>query len=271
MRLRRHTSSSQAHHSCPCWVRGLVHVIATAGPVTDVPDEGSGSARARSGPLTAHELGAVTGSLRPALSAAWDRDRRSSRRSCGRSEVSVRWPSKEEPMHSEDDRRSARADRRLVGVDRCIASDHTVRVLRGDGSEVRRRRACPTVVSLTLLETAALVGAPAGTRLEVVMEPTGPAWLPVAVFFTSRGHRVFRVASAKAADLRRFLSRHAKSNGIDADTLARLPLLAPGSLQPLELPGVEAAALDRRVRACDRLSRQGALHQRRIKDLVCAS
>jgi transposase len=169
---------------------------------------------------------------------------------------------------SENDRRSARADRRLVGVDLGIASDHTVRVLRGDGSEVCRRRACPTVESLTRLETAALVGAPVGTRLEVVIEPTGPAWLPVAVFFTSRGHRVFRVASAKAADLRRFLSRHAKSNGIDADTLARLPLLAPGSLQPLELPGCEAAALDRRVRACDRLTQQGALHQRRIKDLV---
>jgi len=156
------------------------------------------------------------------------------------------------------------AERRLVGVDLGIASDHTVRVLRGDGSEVCRRRARPTVESLTRLEAAALAGAPAGTRLEVVVEPTGPAWLPVAVFFTTRGHRVFRVASAKAADLRRFLSRHAKSNGIDADTLARLPLLAPGSLQPLELPGVEAAALDRRVRACD----QGALHQRRIKDLV---
>jgi len=105
---------------------------------------------------------------------------------------------------SENDRRSARADRRLVGVDLGIASDHTVRVLRGDGSEVCRRRACPTVESLTRLETAALVGAPVGTRLEVVIEPTGPAWLPVAVFFTSRGHRVFRVASAKAADLRRF-------------------------------------------------------------------
>jgi hypothetical protein len=62
--------------------------------------------------------------------------------------------------------------------------------------------------------------------------------------------------------------RHAKSNGIDADTLARLPLLAPASLQPLELPGAEVAALDRRVRACDRLTRQGAVHQRRIKDLV---
>jgi len=59
------------------------------------------------------------------------------------------------------------------------------------------------------------------------------------------------VASAKAADLRRFLSRHAKSNGIDADTLARLPLIAPESLQPLELPGPEAAALDRWLGACD--------------------
>jgi transposase len=89
------------------------------------------------------------------------------------------------------------------------------------------------------------------------------------VFFLTRGHAVFRVASAKAADLRRFLSRHAKSNGIDADTLARLPLLAPAGLHPLELPASEAAAaLDRRVRACDRLTQQGAVHQRRIKDLV---
>lgn len=160
-------------------------------------------------------------------------------------------------------------DRRLIGIDLGIASDHTVRVLDGGGSEVCRRRARPTVESLTAVEAAALAGAAAGVRLEVVIEPTGPAWLPIAMFFTARGHRVFRVSSAKAADLRKFLSRHAKSNGIDADTLARLPLLAPASLHPLELPTTAAAAaLDRRVRACDRLTRQAALHQRRIKDLV---
>jgi transposase len=160
-------------------------------------------------------------------------------------------------------------DRRLVGIDLGIASDHTVRVLDGRGGEVCRRRARPTVESLAAVETAALAGVAPGTRLEVVIEPTGPAWLPIAVFFTARGHQVFRVSSAKAADLRRFLSRHAKSNGIDADTLARLPLLAPASLHPLELATTaETAALDRRVRACDRLTQQGALHQRRIKDLV---
>jgi transposase len=79
---------------------------------------------------------------------------------------------------------------------------------------------------------------------------------------------VFRVSSQKAVDLRRFLSRHAKSNGIDADTLARLPLVDPDGLTPLQLPGCERAALDRRVRACDRLTVQASEHKVRLKDLV---
>jgi transposase len=124
------------------------------------------------------------------------------------------------------------------------------------------------MASLTVIEQAALTGAGEGTRLEVIIEPTGPAWLPIAVFFSARGHTVFRVSSQKAADLRRFLSRHAKSNGIDADTLARLPLVDPRGLQPLQLPGPARAALDRRVRACDRLTMAAAEHKVRLKDLV---
>lgn len=158
--------------------------------------------------------------------------------------------------------------RRLVGIDLGIASAHTVRVLNEAGETIAKRKAWPTVDSLSEIEAAALVGAPAGTRLEVVVEPTGPAWLPIAVFFDRRGHVVHRVSSAKAADLRRFLSRHTKTNGIDADTLARLPLFDPAGLQPLRLPDAQRAALDRRVRACDRLTRAGAEHKVRIKDLV---
>jgi transposase len=158
--------------------------------------------------------------------------------------------------------------RRLVGIDLGIASAHTVRVLDGEGNTIAKRKAWPTTESLGEVETVALFGCPAGTRLEVVIEPTGPAWLPIAVFFSARGHIVHRVSSAKAHDLRRFLSRHTKTNGIDADTLARLPLFDPAGLQPLELPGAQRAALDRRVRATDRLTQQGALHKRRMKDLV---
>jgi transposase len=159
-------------------------------------------------------------------------------------------------------------DRRLVGIDLGIISAHTVRVLDSDGSVVCRRKALPTQDSLLEVERAALAGTPSGVRLEVVLEPTGPSWLPIAVFFCSRGHTVYRVSSAKAHDLRRVLSRQAKSNGIDADTLARLPLVDPAGLHPLELPDAQRAALDRRVRACDRLTQAGACHKRRIKDLV---
>jgi transposase len=166
----------------------------------------------------------------------------------------------------EEDGQPAR--RRLVGVDLGIASRHSVRVLEADGRLVCRASCVPSVESLTLMERAALDGAPDGTRLAVVFEPTGPAWLPIAVFFARRGHDVYRVSSAKAADLRRFLRRHAKSNGIDAETLARMPLADPAGLQKLELPGADLAALDRRVRACDRLTSAGSEHKVRIKDLV---
>lgn len=158
--------------------------------------------------------------------------------------------------------------RRLVGIDLGIATAHTVRVLDGEGKVLAKRKAWPNVESLSELEATALAGCPEGTKLEVVMEPTGLAWLPIAVFFANRGHVVHRVSSAKASDLRKFLSRHTKTNGIDAETLARLPLLEPAGLQQLQLPNAERAALDRRVRATDRLTRLAAEHKVRIRTLV---
>ncbi|WP_028932074.1 hypothetical protein [Pseudonocardia asaccharolytica] len=53
-------------------------------------------------------------------------------------------------------------ERRLVGIDLGIASDHTGRVLDGRGGEVCRRRARPTGESLAAVEAAARAGAPAG-------------------------------------------------------------------------------------------------------------
>jgi transposase len=167
-----------------------------------------------------------------------------------------------------DEGENEMAERRLVGIDLGIASAHTVRVLDESGETVAKRKCWPTVDSLTGIEIAALAGAAAGTRLEVIMEPTGPAWLPIAVFFGARGHQVFRVSSAKASDLRKFFSRHTKTNGIDADTLARLGIVDRAGLIPLRLPDAPRAALDRRVRATDRLTAQATEHKVRIKDLV---
>lgn len=132
--------------------------------------------------------------------------------------------------------------RRLVGIDLGIATAHTVVVTDETGRVIARKRCSPNMESLEKVERAALDNAPEGVRLDVVMEPTGAAWLPVAVFFVSRGHNVFRVSSAKAFDLRRFMSRHAKSNSIDAETLAKLAVIDRANLVPLTLPTAAQAS-----------------------------
>jgi transposase len=157
---------------------------------------------------------------------------------------------------------------RLLGIDLGITSDHTAVVVDDTGRVRARRRARSTVASLAVLEAAALDGADPGTCLVVVIEPTGSAWLPVAVFFGRRGHTVLRVTSAKAADLRRFLARHAKSNRIDAETLARLPLVAPTGLTAVEFGSPARASLDRRVRAVARLTAEIGRRKTRIRALA---
>ena len=86
---------------------------------------------------------------------------------------------------------------RLLGIDLGITSDHTAVVIDDAGSIRARRRARSTVASLAALEAAALAAVP-DAHLVVVVEPTGPAWLPVAVFFGRRGHTVLRVTSVSA-------------------------------------------------------------------------
>lgn len=158
--------------------------------------------------------------------------------------------------------------RRIIGMDLGVVSDHVVAICDHTGATLAKRRCRPTKSSLEAIEAAALAEAPEGTRLEVVIEPTGAAWMPVAVFFCRRGHTVYRVSSQKAADLRRFLSRHAKSNAIDALTLARIAIVDPEHLVALELPSAELAALTRRARAADALTEQIAARKTRLRELA---
>jgi len=158
--------------------------------------------------------------------------------------------------------------RRIIGLDLGVATDHTAVVLDEAGAQLARRRAQPTRASLEGLRAVALAGAPEGTVVEVVMEPTGPAWLPVAVFFSARGDRVCRVSSQRASDLRRYFRRHHKTNRIDATTLARMAIVEGGELRPVELARGDAAALDREVRVTERLTEEMAERKVRIRDLA---
>ena len=75
--------------------------------------------------------------------------------------------------------------RRLAGIDLGIASEHTVRVLDGAGNKVCAARCVPARESLLAMEARALAGTPPGTRLEVILEPAGAAWFPVARFLAA--------------------------------------------------------------------------------------
>lgn len=158
--------------------------------------------------------------------------------------------------------------RRIVGLDLGVATDHTAVVLDESGAELARRRVQPTRASFEALRAVALAGTEQAAVLEVVMEPTGPAWLPVAVFFAAAGDRVHRVSSQRAADLRRYFRRHHKTNRIDATTLARMAVMEGHALRPVELARGDAAALDREVRVTERLTEEIATRKVRIRDLA---
>ena len=83
--------------------------------------------------------------------------------------------------------------------------------------------------------------------LTVVLEPTRNAWVPVAAYFMALGAKVVVVPPEQAADLRRYYSKHAKTDKLDSKLLARLPLLHPDGLVALGDLG-PARALKRAVR-----------------------
>lgn len=78
-------------------------------------------------------------------------------------------------------------------------------------------------------------GAAANTPLRAVMEPTGGIWRPVSSYLIQRGVTVYLVNTQQVADLRRFYSKHAKSDRISAEVLVRLPWVNPDALHPLQL------------------------------------
>ena len=64
----------------------------------------------------------------------------------------------------------------------------------------------------------------------VVMEPTRNAWVPLAAWFRRQGARVVLVPPERSADLRSYYAKHTKSDRLDSQLLARLPLLHPDGL-----------------------------------------
>jgi transposase len=144
---------------------------------------------------------------------------------------------------------------RTIGIDLSVKGEHKAVIADEQGrfvSPVLTIRSHPD--SLRRLLELAQEGNADGC-LQAVLEPTGMAWLPVAVFLSQQGVTVFLVNSQQVADLRRYYKKHAKSDRIDGRVLAKLPLVNPENLHRLELPGAVALACQRGCKQLDRIQK----------------
>jgi len=77
---------------------------------------------------------------------------------------------------------------------------------------------------------ATLCGGALPEEVMFISEPTGTIWHSVESYLSSRGYGFFLVSPQKTHDLRRFYKRHAKTDTIDAYTLAKMALVHPEGL-----------------------------------------
>ena len=135
---------------------------------------------------------------------------------------------------------------RIIGLDLALTSAHRAVVMEASGKFVGRVRSLRTdPEQLGGLLSQARQGLAASEPLVVVMEPTGLAWLPVAVYLLLQQVQVYLVNSRQVSDLRRYFRRHHKSDRIDARVLAQLYLLSQAKLHPLCLPPAAVYHLQR--------------------------
>lgn len=85
-------------------------------------------------------------------------------------------------------------------------------------------------------------------ELVVVVEATGMSWFPIAVFFQQKEIPLYRVKAQKSEEFRDFISRYAKTDELDADSLARLYYTIPDQLHQVWLPLGDLHSLRRWVK-----------------------
>lgn len=160
--------------------------------------------------------------------------------------------------------------KRIVGIDLAVASDHRAAVYdAGSMSFIGRSFAVPRsyegFFNLLRRATAGYTGA-----VSFVMEPTSGVWKPLSAFLLAHGYTVYLVKPQKVFDLRKFLRKHTKSDRIDAQALAKLPIIDPDGIYPLQFPRPRLEALNRYCRQRDRIMRSVSSRKARIQAFFTA-
>ncbi len=133
---------------------------------------------------------------------------------------------------------------RHIGIDLAITGPHRAAVMEADGAFAGKSFSFDRSFEdfEYLLKRATPKDDPA-CKLTFVLVPTSKTWIPLCCFLMQRGHTVFSVTPQKAADLRKYYKKHTKSDRIDAEVLAKLPLIDRKNLNELWLPNSVTGAL----------------------------
>jgi transposase len=155
---------------------------------------------------------------------------------------------------------------RVLGIDLATKAQHQAIVVDERSECISPLLKFSTrLADLERLRARALKGAPPDEELVVVMEATDINWYPVAVYFCQHGDKVHVVNPRMSADLGRFFKRHASSDRLAANVLARMPMVNPDNLYPLVLSSPDHLALQRGCKELDRLTVRISAHKNRLQ------
>jgi len=156
---------------------------------------------------------------------------------------------------------------RIIGIDLAVKAAHRAVVLdQASASLVGGLftfRSYPADLDRVLAKARA--GTSADVQIKAVLEATGMAWYPVSTYLERNGVSVYRVNGQQTADLRRVYSRYTKNDRLDANVLARLPLVAPESLHRVWIPTGDQQALQRACREVEQLSQLVSASKNRVR------
>jgi transposase len=142
-----------------------------------------------------------------------------------------------------DQERKIRMQELRLGIDVACREAHRAALADETGKILWRNRRFSTSAD-QLEQLWAAVRTVGDHPVVVVMEPTRNAWVPLAAWLRSHGAQVRMVPPEQSADLRKYYNKHTKTDRLDCELLARLPVLHPDGL--LATPGLGPAEALRR-------------------------
>lgn len=156
----------------------------------------------------------------------------------------------------------------FAGVDLGVTSKHKATVVNEFGKKIKPLISFGTTrKEFDYFLNQCLSDQSQGTIVKAIFEPTNMAWFPFAQYLVSRGQQVFRVKSEKVSDLRKYYRKHTKTDAIDSETLAKMPLVDEDSLYELYLPDAKTLALDRKCKQREKITVSIAARKTRIRTI----